>query len=301
MTCRYVIVDVFAEKLFEGAQIAVVLDGDTLSDETMQKIATEFNLWRTVFLKTENNNSSLSIRTFNHKREFDFGGHATIAAIYTLAQQNIITLTEGDNNFVLTEACGDINCTVSIKNNEVVFNKFVSQTKLVIDRFTPTLDELASILTVKPEQLKVESFHPMLVASHVPYLFIPVDNVATLESVHFDYKAWAASTAPATFANAIFLFTTSTQNEKLYFHCRLLGPNFSIHDDPPIGAAIPAFSGYLNQFIKQDLPLKFTAQRGSEARRVSVIEAGLLSVVEDNVEVSIGGNAILVAEGKLYL
>ena len=44
------IVDVFAEERFAGNQLAVVLDAASLSEQTMQRIAAEFNFSETTFV-----------------------------------------------------------------------------------------------------------------------------------------------------------------------------------------------------------------------------------------------------------
>lgn len=44
------VVDVFAERPYAGNQLAVVVDGDGLSDETMQQVAAEANYSETTFV-----------------------------------------------------------------------------------------------------------------------------------------------------------------------------------------------------------------------------------------------------------
>ncbi len=307
MGCRFLTVDVFTGSTFDGAQIAVVPKAQNLTTELMQKIAAELNLWRTVFVVAEDkNNANFSIRIFNQKKEFEFGGHATIGAIHALAQEQALNLVEGENNFTLNEAYGNVACTVEISGGKPVFQQFTSQAKIEIDRFTPTIEELSEFLTIKPYHLNVNGFNPLLVASHVPYLFVPVDNYASLSHIDFDYKAWAASSAPATFASSIFLFTMSENivngESQPHFHCRMVGPHFSHHEDPPIGAAMPAFSAYLHQFsVGKNLPLNFIAERGAFAGRKSEIHVEVLNASDNTVEVKIGGKAILASQGELYL
>lgn len=303
MSCDFYTVDVFTAERFEGAQIAVIPDASALNEEQMQKMAAEFNLWRTVFiLPSEQADAAKQLRIFNAKKEFQFGGHATLAAIYTLAKQELIEVNEGLNSFLLKENYGDVACQVTMKNGEPIFNQFMTQAKPEFDRFTPTEDELSDILSLKSYHFSVKGFTPMLASTHLPYLFVPVDNFASLSAAQFNYKAWSESSAPATFANALFLFSVSNSNDGLHFHCRLVGPAFGLHEDPPIGAAIPAFAGYLNQFlIGQNLPLSFVAERGAFVGRKSILHVELLSNNEGEISVNIGGEAVLVSEGKVYL
>ena len=55
MTRRYCIYDVFTDRRLAGNPLAVILDGDWLSDEAMQAIAREMNLSETVFVQTSTN------------------------------------------------------------------------------------------------------------------------------------------------------------------------------------------------------------------------------------------------------
>ena len=66
MACRFLTVDVFTNKIFEGAQIAVVPNAEQLSAELMQKIAAELNLWRTVFILPTTTSASFTVRIFNN-------------------------------------------------------------------------------------------------------------------------------------------------------------------------------------------------------------------------------------------
>jgi len=50
MQRRYVTVDVFTDRVFGGNPLAVVLDGEGMTTQQMQSIATEFNYSETTFL-----------------------------------------------------------------------------------------------------------------------------------------------------------------------------------------------------------------------------------------------------------
>ncbi|MER2492909.1 PhzF family phenazine biosynthesis protein [Catenovulum sediminis] len=301
MAIKFYTVDVFTKKRFEGAQIAVVPDATDLTEQQMLSIAEEFNLWRTVFI-TPSDKAKKKIRIFNGKREFEFGGHPTIAAIYTLAKTGELALKEGENQFTLEEVNGSVECMVKVENGEPVFNQFTTKAQPEFDRFTPSAEELGEMLSIESYHFNVNGFTPLLVATHMPYLVVPVDSFESLKAARFNYDAWARSAAPATCANAILLFSGKSAFSTSDFHCRLVGPVFGIHEDPPIGAAIPAFSGYLNQFpIYSELPAKYVAERGAHQGRRSYLHVDLVSNVEGELTVKIGGNAILSSEGQLFI
>ncbi|WAJ68987.1 PhzF family phenazine biosynthesis protein [Catenovulum adriaticum] len=298
MEVYFLTVDVFTQSQFQGAQIAVVPDASQLSAEQMMQIAAEFNLWRTVFIMPSEK-ASKKIRVFNGKREFDFGGHPTLAAIFSIAHLAQLEFVEGDNEFTLEESHGLVNCKVKIEQGLPVFNQFTINASPEYDAFTPTQAELADILTTEPKDLIVNQYKPMLVATEIPYLIVPVDNIQALKAASFNYQAWAISTAPATCANAILLFCKAENSNSADFHCRLLGPVFSTHEDPPVGAAMPAFTGYLNQF--EHSPEKFVVERGVYQQRFSYLHINLVSNANDKIRVNIGGHATLSSKGSMIV
>lgn len=298
MEVDFLTVDVFTQSQFQGAQIAIVPDAGSLSAEQMMQIAAEFNLWRTVFIMPSDT-AHKKIRVFNGKREFDFGGHPTLAAIFTIAHLAQLDFVDGDNEFTLEETHGLVECKVSLKQGVPEFNQFTVNAKPEYDAFTPTQAELAEILSIQPPSLIVKQHKPMLVATEIPYLIVPVDNIETLKSARFNYQAWASSSAPATCANAILLFCKAETSSSADFHCRLLGPVFSTHEDPPVGAAMPAFTGYLNQF--EDSPQSFVVERGVYQQRFSYLHINLLSSVDDEIRVNIGGSATLSSKGTMFI
>jgi len=88
MPRRYAILDVFTVTPLEGNPLAVVLDADGLDGAAMQKIATEFNLSETVFVRPpEHAPHSAAIRIFTPREELPFAGHPTIGTAVLLATE----------------------------------------------------------------------------------------------------------------------------------------------------------------------------------------------------------------------
>jgi trans-2,3-dihydro-3-hydroxyanthranilate isomerase len=210
----------------------------------------------------------------------------------------LINTNEGENSFVINENSGDVSCGITMAGAKAISHRITSKATVTIDRFMPMVEELSNFLSIESHHFLSPKYAPLLVASHVPYLFIPVDNVAALNRIHFDYKAWSASSAPGTFASSIFLFSASEYNGKTHFHCRLVGPNFGLHEDPPIGAAMPAFAAYIAEY--NSTPTQFTAERGSFLGRKSELNVDIVSKEGNTVEVNISGQAVLVSKGELF-
>jgi len=82
-TVRFRQVDVFTRVPFRGNPVAVVLDGDSLSAEDMQRIAGWTNLSETTFvLQPTKAEADYRLRIFTPRHELPFAGHPTIASAH---------------------------------------------------------------------------------------------------------------------------------------------------------------------------------------------------------------------------
>src|ERR1019366_1274172 len=78
-TLGYALVDVFAERVLEGNQLAIFTDARGLSTEQMQALARETNLAETTFIVPEEDESQgVRVRIFTVQEELPFAGHPTL-------------------------------------------------------------------------------------------------------------------------------------------------------------------------------------------------------------------------------
>src|SRR5689334_14018184 len=75
-------VDAFTEKVFGGNPAGVIPLGSWISEDLMQKIATENNLSETAFIVK--NDGGYHIRWFTPNYEIDLCGHATLASAFII-------------------------------------------------------------------------------------------------------------------------------------------------------------------------------------------------------------------------
>ena len=97
-----------------------------------------------------------------------------------------------------------------------------------------------------------------------------------------------------------FLYTRETADPALAFRARMLAPG--VGEDPATGSAAAAFAGVVMAFDRpSDGEHLLRIGQGYEMGRPSVIELGL--TVRDRAlsSASIGGAAVVVAEGTLFL
>ncbi|MGZ8185659.1 MAG: PhzF family phenazine biosynthesis protein [Methylobacter sp.] len=302
MNYKYYIADVFTNQIFNGAQIAVFPNADGLSNKQMKLVAKELHLTETVFVFHEGKNTKRRMRIFSPKGEIDFAGHPVIAAAFVLASCGDIELTGKFTPIVFEQNSGPISTNITNDNGKPVFIQFTRKVSPIVDRFAPPDGELASFLSIPQGQIDHKKYNTRLVSCGFPYLIVPVYNYETVRSAKFNYQAWSESIAPQTAAQEILLFSAKTPFHDADFNARLFGPNIGLHDDPPVGTAMPAFAAYLCSFdhMKKGT-YTFAVDRGEKNNRRSVINLEMDHKREDTLTIRVGGEAVMVAEGCMTI
>jgi PhzF family phenazine biosynthesis protein len=82
MRRRFAQVDVFTTEPYRGNPVAVVLDGEGLSDDEMQRFAAWTNLSETTFLLPPTGEADYRVRIFTPSLELPFAGHPTLGSCH---------------------------------------------------------------------------------------------------------------------------------------------------------------------------------------------------------------------------
>ena len=303
MKFKYYIADVFTRQIFNGAQIAVFPNADGLNNKQMQLVARELNLTETVFVFHPVKDSSMrKMRIFSPLVEIDFAGHPIIAAAYVLGSCDDIVLTEAITSLVFEQNVGPIQVNISANQGKPNFVQFGRKVSAIVDRFAPTDEELAAFLSIQQSELDHKKYSPRLVSCGFPYLIVPVWNYESVRKAKFNYSAWSQSIAPQTAAQEILLFAPKTPFVDSDFNARLLGPRIGLHEDPPIGSAMPAFASYLCSFEHTRKGTHtFAVDRGDAHNRRSVLNLEMDHKGLEQLALRVGGEAVMVAEGMMTI
>jgi len=177
-----------------------------------------------------------------------------------------------------------------------------TKTQSVIDRFVPKEEHIAEVLSLIEQDIENKKFHPMMVYSDQSYLIVPIRSYSAVRVAKFDYAAWSQSIAPSCMSKEILLFSTQSDVNYSNFHARLLGPDIGMHDDPPIGTAMPAFCAYLcaHEHTKQGT-YTFVIDRGNVLKRKSILNIEMDNREAEMLTVRVGGPAVMVSEGIISI
>ena len=96
MERRFYTLDVFTTTRFEGNPLAVITDGDGLSNDAMLAVAREMNLSETVFVQKPTEDQALArLRIFTTREELKLAGHPVIGTWFLLAELGVVPAQEG--------------------------------------------------------------------------------------------------------------------------------------------------------------------------------------------------------------
>lgn len=302
---RFAIYDVFTNRRLEGNPLAVVFDADGLSDVGMQAIAQEFNLSETVFINRPVSPAhSARLRIFTPAHELPFAGHPTVGAAVAIAEALYADADRGlDLMQVLEEEVGPVRAAVRLKPEEPTFAEFDLPRRPV--RLDAHFDKqaVADALSLKATQLGFENHVISFWSAGVPFVMVPLHDVATVAAVEFDPERWEqlAPLAEGRLA-AAYLYCRGGINHTARFHARMFAPGMGIAEDPATGAAAAALSGAINLFDELvDGHHPILIEQGVEMGRPSLIHLHL-DVTRGRISnARIGGHAVKLAGGELML
>jgi PhzF family phenazine biosynthesis protein len=90
-TFRFLQLDVFASRLFDGNPLAVVLGAEGLDGATMQRIARWTNLSETTFLLPPTQpQADYRVRIFTPRQELPFAGHPSVGSAYAAIEAGLV-------------------------------------------------------------------------------------------------------------------------------------------------------------------------------------------------------------------
>lgn len=306
MARNYAIYDVFTDRKLAGNPLAVIFDGAGFSEDQMQQIAGEMNLSETVFvLPADHASHTARIRIFTPGRELPFAGHPTVGTAIALAERTF----EGDTASmdivsVLEETVGPVRCAVRIRPGEASFAEF-DLPRIASSHADHQLDRqgLADALSLKATAIGFENHQPMVWSAGVPFLLVPVHDLASVESVDFDPQLWerVAPMSEGRLTSA-YVYCRGGVHHAAKFHARMFSPDMGIPEDPATGSAVAALSGAIHHF--DGLPdghHPLMIEQGVEMRRPSYIHLHI--DVKDGAvaRARIGGQAIRLATGMIDL
>ena len=294
---NYAVYDVFTNEALAGNQLAVVFDTDGLDTARMLAIAREFNLSETVFvLRPDHPAHAARVRIFVPARELPFAGHPTVGSAVAIAA---LRYGKGQHAFVLEEIVGDIQCRVDSDAGRAEFDLPRLPHRI---EYELAPDLIAAALGIAADDVGFGSHRLSVWTAGVPYVTVPVKRIEAIRHAAINAQAWLDLVQlPGAIPAAPYIYCKGGDVSGSGFHTRMFAPWDGIKEDPATGSAAAALAGAVMAFEHLgEGTTKYVVEQGIEMGRPSFIELSLSLTAGALTNVAIGGQAIKVAEGKLF-
>ena len=291
----FYILDVFAETKYAGNQLAVIRHAADLSTEEMEQIAKEMNYSETTFILSDKMvDGGFDVRIFTPAEEVPFAGHPTLGTAFLIQQEIIQAPVE---KVVLNLKAGRIPVTFSYSTDGKP--EFLQMQQLP-PVFGQTFDSATIAEIVSVEEWEIDSRFPIEeVSTGLPFFIVPLKSLAALYRARINRDKYF-ELIKNTHAKAILCFAPGAVSPENTLSVRVFCDCYNIPEDPATGSANGCLTGYLTKhryFGSEQFAIR--VEQGAMIGRPSLL---MLEGREVNgeIEVKVGGKAILVAKGELF-
>lgn len=288
----FYIVDVFAERKYEGNQLAVVLNADALKDEEMQKIACEMNYSETTFVGRGSREKGYDVRIFTPRTEIPFAGHPVLGTAYVIVQE---ILKEKASRVFLNLKAGRVDVEINYRNGKADV--------LWMSQPEPVFGEKIEIKTISEvlgiDESHVDSNFPVQeVSTGLPFIIVPLRSLEALRKISLSSERYY-SLVENLEAKAILAFSPETYSPDRDLSVRVFAPYYGVSEDPATGSANGCLAAYLSKYryLGSD-HVEVRAEQGYEVERPSLLYLRA-EEKEGRISVRVGGRVVMTARGFL--
>ncbi|WP_424982920.1 PhzF family phenazine biosynthesis protein [Maritalea sp. S77] len=295
MKYPFMIADVFTEERFTGNPLAIVFEADGMPDETMLKLAREFNLSETIFVhKPQSVRHLAAVRIFTPRGELPFAGHPTIGASVALGLRHKTSAVR------LDEKVGTIVSVMTPTGKKSGHARFgLPQLPQRVGN-APDKDLIATHLGLMPHQIGYGGMEPGVYSVSVPFLIVPVQDASVLKELKVQRRGWAEMFNEG--VNGVFIYCPTQSEADNDYAARCFVDMNGLGEDPATGSAVSCLIGHLADNHKfGEGQTDFVVRQGKEMGRPSYIEAQVKLENGKMVHAGLGGHVVINAQGELDL
>jgi trans-2,3-dihydro-3-hydroxyanthranilate isomerase len=265
MERRFYTLDVFTTTRFEGNPLAVITDGDGLSEAAMLAVAREMNLSETVFVQKPTDDSALArLRIFTTREELKLAGHPVIGTWFLLAELGVVPAQEGGVHVQQQTGAGVLPVEIRFKDGRPQ-RVTMTQKEAAFRpaKITPKALADALGLAAKDFDPKLE---PEYVSTGIFNLMVPLRNRAALAKITMNMTALRKVLGN----NGTMAYCFATGNNGKAFSRGILP--WVPFEDAATGSSAGSLGAYLVRHGKLDAGHMLTILQGEEMGRPSHIE-----------------------------
>lgn len=293
MERRFYTLDVFTTTRFEGNPLAVITDGDGLSEAAMLAVAREMNLSETVFVQKPTEDNALArLRIFTTREELKLAGHPVIGTWFLLAELGVVPAQEGGVHVLQQTGAGILPVEIRFKDGRPQ-RVTMTQKEAAFRPAKINKKALAAALGLAPKD-----FDPKLeleyVSTGIFNLMVPLRNRAALAKISMNMIALRKLLGK----NATMAYCFTCGNNGKVFSRGMLP--WELYEDAATGSAAGALGAYLVRHGKLAAAHTLNILQGEEMGRPSHIEVEVTQRGKKLVP-RVSGAAVKVFEGTIHV
>jgi len=295
---RYYTCDVFTETRFGGNQLAVLPQAVGLSTQQMQKIAREFNFSETTFVLPGRAGHTRHVRIFTPAREIPFAGHPNVGTAFVLASTGEFGEIKSSLTVTFEEQSGLVSVAIHEAGGKVASCELTAPQSLSFGKTLP-VELVAAAIAIDSQEIVTKTHGPQVASVGLPFIMVELRDRSVLERARISMSGFEALAAEDVMPD-VYLYTRGTDGFDI--RARMFAPLSGVPEDPATGSANCALAGLLAHYSQDsDGSFSWRIAQGVEMGRPSTLIAR--AEKKDGVvqTTRIGGAAVLVSEGTIYL
>jgi trans-2,3-dihydro-3-hydroxyanthranilate isomerase len=269
-----------------------------LSTQRMQEIAREFNFSETTFVFPARAGHTRHVRIFTPVREIPFAGHPNVGTAFVLASAGEFGEIKSSLTVTFEEEGGLVSVAIHEAGGKVASCELTAPQALSFGKTLP-VELVAAAISIDSKDIVTKTHGPQVASVGLPFIMVELRDRSVLERVRISMSGFEALAAQDVMPD-VYLYTRGTDGFDI--RARMFAPLSGVPEDPATGSANCALAGLLAHY-SQDSNGSFSWRiaQGVEMGRPSTLIAR--AEKKDGVvqTTRIGGAAVLVSEGTIYL
>ena len=293
MERRFYTLDVFTTTRFEGNPLAVITDGDGLSDAAMLAVAREMNLSETVFVQKPTEDEALArLRIFTTREELKLAGHPVIGTWFLLAELGVVPAQEGGVHVLQQTGAGVLPVEIRFKDGRPQ-RVTMTQKEAAFRPAKIASKALAAALGISPKDF-ASGMEPEFVSTGIFNLMVPLRNRAALGKISMNMNELRKLLGK----NGTMAYCFASGSNGKAFSRGMLP--WEQYEDAATGSAAGSLGAYLVRNGKLSAGHTLSVLQGEEMGRPSHIEVEVTQTVKKLVP-RVSGAAVRVFEGTIQV
>jgi trans-2,3-dihydro-3-hydroxyanthranilate isomerase len=309
---RYYICDVFTETRFGGNQLAVLPKAEGLTPDRMQQITREFNFSESTFVFPASAGHTRRVRIFTPASEIPFAGHPNVGTAFVLATAGEFgEIKSPHHTVVFEEDAGLVSVTIHAQQGKIMSCELAAPQPLSLGKTVGT-KLVASAVSLSPDDIVTDTHAPQICSVGLPFVFTELRDRAALERARINMSGFE-TLRDLEINPQLYLYTRVSESEfataslrpdgdVFDIRARMFAPLSGVPEDPATGSANCTLGGLLA--THRDEPngmFSWRIAQGVEMGRPSTLIARAEKEAGVVTGTWIGGAAVLVSEGTIYL